>query len=52
MIKGDRIEINTAKFHNDMTTPESADDILTLLVILSYLTFESFGKNSLDRGLV
>ena len=52
MIAGDRIEINTAKFQNDMTTLESADDILTLLVHLGYLTFEGFGENALGRGLV
>lgn len=35
-----------------MTTFASADDILTLLVHLGYLTFEAFGKNALGRGLV
>ena len=52
MIAGEKIEVNTAKFQNDMTTLESADDILTLLVHLGYLTFEGFGENALGRGLV
>jgi hypothetical protein len=52
MIAGEKIEVNTAKFQNDMTTFASADDILTLLIHLGYLTFESFGKKALGRGLV
>ena len=52
MIAGEKIEVNTAKFQNDMTTFASADDILTLLVHLGYLTYEAFGKNALSRGLV
>lgn len=52
MIAGEKIEVNTAKFQNDMTTLESADDILTLLVHLGYLTFQAFGENALGRGLV
>ena len=52
MIAGEKIEVNTAKFQNDMTTFASADDILTLLVHLGYLTYEAFGKNALGRGLV
>lgn len=52
MVAGDRIEVNTAKFQNDMTTFATSDDILTLLVHLGYLTYEAFGKNALGRGLV
>lgn len=52
MIAGEKIEVNTAKFQNDMTTFASADDILTLLVHLGYLTYDAFGKNALGRGLV
>ena len=52
MIAGEKIEVNTAKFQNDMTTFASADDILTLLVHLGYLTYEAFGKKVLGRGLV
>lgn len=40
MIAGEKIVINTAKFQNDMTTFNSADDVLTLLVHLGYLTFD------------
>ena len=52
MIAGEKVEINTAKFQNDMTTFASADDILTLLVHLGYITFEELGKEALGRGLV
>ncbi len=52
MVAGEKVEINTAKFQNDMTSFASADDILTLLVHLGYLTFEAYGKNALGRGLV
>ena len=52
MIAGEKIEVNTAKFQNDMTTFASADDILTLLIHLGYLTYEAFGKKALGRGLV
>ena len=40
MIAGEVIEINTTKFQNDMTSFSSADDVLTLLVHLGYLSFE------------
>ena len=52
MIAGEKVEINTAKFQNDMTSFASADDILTLLVHLGYITFEELGKEALGRGLV
>lgn len=38
MIAGEHISINTKTFQNDMCTFETADDILTLLVHLGYLT--------------
>ena len=41
MIAGERVGVNTAKFQNDMTSLNSADDVLTLLVHLGYLTFEA-----------
>ena len=41
MIAGKHITINPAKFQNDMTTFHSADDVLTLLVHLGYLTYDS-----------
>ena len=40
MIAGEAIEINTTKFQNDMTSFSSADDVLTLLVHLGYLSFD------------
>lgn len=40
MIAGERIRINPNKFQNDMTTFHSADDVLTLLVHLGYLTYD------------
>lgn len=44
MIAGGRVVINPAKFQNDMMTFESADDVLTLLVHLGYLTYDSVTK--------
>ncbi|MGN1202373.1 MAG: AAA family ATPase [Eubacterium sp.] len=41
MISGERVSVNTAKFQNDMTSLNSADDVLTLLVHLGYLTFSA-----------
>ena len=41
MIAGEQVEINPEKFQNDMTTFRSVDDVLTLLVHLGYLTFDS-----------
>lgn len=40
MLAGERIVINTERFQNDMTTFESKDDVLTLLVHLGYLAFD------------
>jgi len=40
MISGGKVKINPAKFQNDMATFNSADDVLTLLVHLGYLTFD------------
>ena len=39
LIAGSSIEINPDKFQNDMTTFASADDVLTLLVHLGYLSY-------------
>lgn len=44
LIAGEKIEINTGKFQNDMTTLRSADDIFTLLVHLGYLTYDFYTK--------
>lgn len=40
MIAGEHIPVNTGKFQNDMVTLNSADDVLTLLIHLGYLTYD------------
>ncbi len=40
MIAGESVVINPTKFQNDMTSFTSADDVLTLLVHLGYLSFD------------
>ena len=40
MIAGETVPVNPDKFQNDMTTFYSADDVLTLLVHLGYLTYD------------
>ncbi len=49
MIAGERVKVNTAKFQNDMTSLNSADDVLTLLVHLGYLTFSSTNGNDMGE---
>ena len=39
LIAGESVPVNPDKFQNDMTTFNSADDVLTLLVHLGYLTY-------------
>lgn len=39
MLAGERVEINTGTFSNDMTTFAGKDDVLTLLVHLGYLSY-------------
>ena len=41
MLTGDSVPINTGTFSNDMTTFATKDDVLTLLVHLGYLTYNS-----------
>ena len=41
MLAREEIQINTGTFENDMTTFASKDDVLTLLVHLGYLTYDS-----------
>jgi len=41
MISGDRVRVNTRKFQNDMSTFNSSDDVLTLLIHLGYLTYDA-----------
>ena len=44
LLAGERQNINTKTFSNDMTTFGSADDVLTLLVHLGYLGYDSTSK--------
>ena len=40
-LAGNRCKINTNRFQNDMTTFMDADDVLTLLMHLGYLAYDS-----------
>ncbi len=40
MIASESVKVNAGKFQNDMTTFNSADDVLTLLIHLGYLTYD------------
>lgn len=40
MLAGESVAVETENFSNDMTTFNSADDVLTLLVHLGYLTYD------------
>jgi len=42
MLAGGNIRVNTTRFSNDMTTLVTKDDVLTLLVHLGYLGYNSF----------
>ena len=44
LIAGEHIPVNPDKFQNDMTTFASADDVLTLLVHLGYLTYDFYAQ--------
>ena len=44
MMGGGRQKIDTGTFQNDMTTFTSADDVMTLLVHLGYLGYDSEGE--------
>ena len=46
MIAGEKIQVNPAKFQNDMTSFQSADDVLTLLIHLGYLTYDKKMKTA------
>ena len=45
LISGERYPVNPDKFQNDMVTFNSADDVLTLLIHLGYLTYD-FGTET------
>jgi hypothetical protein len=40
LIAGESVPVNPDKFQNDMTTLQSANDVLTLLVHLGYFTYD------------
>ena len=42
LIAGESVVVNPDKFQNDMTTLESSDDVLTLLIHLGYLTYDFY----------
>lgn len=44
LIAGDRISVNVDNFQNDFESFESADDVLTLLIHLGYLTYHEDEK--------
>ena len=44
LIAGDRIHVNTETFENDFESFSSADDVLTLLIHLGYLTWHETQK--------
>ena len=44
MLAGGSVKINTGTFSNDMITFIGKDDVLTLLVHLGYLTYDSRTK--------
>lgn len=44
MLGGGRIRVNTRSFQNDMRTLKTKDDVLTLLIHLGYLSYDSEEK--------
>lgn len=44
MLAGESVPVNTGSFENDMTTFRTEDDVLTLLVHLGYLGYDSLSK--------
>lgn len=51
MLAGERCPIRVNTFQNDMTTMGSADDVLTLLVHLGYLAYDSESKEAFIPNL-
>lgn len=45
MLSGEKVKIDVTSFQNDMTTFESKDDIMTLLIHLGYLGYDSINKS-------
>lgn len=46
MLSGGRVRVNTRCFQNDMRTFKTKDDVLTLLIHLGYLAYDSVGKEA------
>ncbi|MCM1560744.1 MAG: ATP-binding protein [Butyrivibrio sp.] len=46
MLGGGRVKVNTRSFQNDMHTFKTKDDILTLLIHLGYLAYDSMEKEA------
>jgi hypothetical protein len=44
LLAGERVNVNTTKFQNDMTTFDSKDDVFTLLIHLGYLGYDETYK--------
>ena len=44
MLAGEKVDVYVQSFSNDMTSFETKDDILTLLIHLGYLTYDSDAK--------
>ena len=44
MMAGESVPVNTGSFTNDMTTFRTEDDVLTLLIHLGYLSYDSDNK--------
>ena len=46
LMEGKRIPVNTRKYQNDMSSMANADDVLTLLIHLGYLAYDSERRES------
>lgn len=46
MLGGGRVRLNTRSFQNDMHTFKTRDDVLTLLIHLGYLAYDSVSKET------
>ena len=46
MLGGGRVSVNTRSFQNDMRTFKTKDDVLTLLIHLGYLAYDSVTKET------
>ena len=44
LVAGGRVSVNTETYVNDMTTLNTSDDVLTLLVHLGYLTYDAASR--------